>query len=155
MGCDVAFLNRQLIIVIVGIVLVFTTATARSQNVHYRWLNERGNPVHSDRPPPQGVAYEVIETGSSLVRQVSGDEGAVPPENVPRVGNEFTPVDVKPKQVLPNPEYCQRAKENLRALQSGAQISIKNNQGEERTLTTEQIEAEEAKARDTIRVHCR
>ncbi len=58
---------------------------ASAQNVYYRWMDDRGNPVHSDRPPPQGVDYEVVKTGSSTVREVPATAGAVPAETSPRV----------------------------------------------------------------------
>ena len=138
-----------------ALLIALGSPIATAQEVFYRWLDDRGNPVHSDRPPPSGTDYEVVETGSSLVRRVSGDEGAVPPETTPKVGNEFVPVDMKLERTKPNPEYCQRARENLEALETGAEIAVKNNQGEDRTLSREEVETEKAKARDAIRVHCR
>ena len=33
---------------------------------YYRWIDERGNTIHSDRPPPAGVDYEVVRTGASF-----------------------------------------------------------------------------------------
>jgi len=124
-------------------------------NTHYRWTDDRGNPVHSDRPPPEGTDYEVVTTGSSLVRKVSGDEGAVPPETMPRVGNEFDQIDMQaPKEVEKNPEYCERARKNLEALDNATRIRVRNDQGEMRILSDEEREAERIKAQDAIAVHC-
>ena len=129
--------------------------TALAQSIHYRWLDDRGNPVHSDRPPPKGIDYQVIETGSSIVRQVSGTTGAVPAETAPRVGNDFAPINTAPEQTRPNSEYCARARENLAAMDSGAQISVKDDQGNASILTPEQVEAERDKAKDLISTYCR
>ena len=89
-------------------ILGLVSFSATAGQTHYRWIDDRGNPVHSDRPPPKGVDYEVISTGTSLTRQVTGDEGAVPLELEPKPGNEFEQVDKAPTEIEKNPEYCLR-----------------------------------------------
>lgn len=124
-----------------------------SGSVHYRWLNERGDPVHSDRPPPKGIDYEVVTTGSGLKRVVSAEEGAVPKEVNPRVGNEFSQIDAAEKQrSKKNPELCSRALKNLEALTGETKVRIRDDQGEERFLTEEEkiIEREKAKAQKSV-----
>jgi hypothetical protein len=122
---------------------------------HYRWVNERGDPVHSDRPPPKGVDYEVITTGSGLTRQVDAEEGAVPAEVVPRVGNEFEQVNNEQSQaVQKNPEACQRARDNLTQLDSRARIRLRDDQGEVRFLSAEEKSAEREKAVNAIGAYC-
>jgi len=137
-----------------AVLLTISSFSASAGTNHYRWLNERGNPVHSDRPPPQGIDYEVITTGSSLIRQVQADEGAVPAEVEPRVGNDFEQVDTQPPDIEKNPEYCQRARNNLATLDSAPRIRIRNDQGEFRYLSNEEKETERLKAVDAISVHC-
>ena len=138
-----------------GALLLLMPITVVSGEDYYRWLDERGEPVHSDRPPPQGIDYEVISTGSGLKRVVSADEGAVPPETRPRVGNEFDPVDPRNQSRLKkNPELCDRAKNDLEALTSGAKVKVRNNQGEFRYLEQEEIQIEQARAREQISVYC-
>ena len=118
-------------------------------------MDERGNPVHSDRPPPKGTDYEVVSTGSSLIRQVDAEEGAVPAETEPRVGNEFERVDKEQAQVVEkNPEYCRRARENLATLTTTARIRVRNDQGEYRYIDEEEKEIQRQRARDSIAVHC-
>ena len=135
--------------------LLAVPTTAISGEDYYRWLDERGDPVHSDRPPPKGVDYEVISTGSGLKRIVSADEGAVPPETTPRVGNEFDPVNPRAEsRMKKNPELCERAKNDLDALTSGAKVKVRNNQGEFRYLEQEEIQVEQARAREQISVYC-
>ena len=127
-----------------------------SAETYYRWVNERGFPVHSDRPPPAGTDYEVISTGSKLKRQVQAEVGAVPPEVEPRVGNEFEPVTKGPANVSEkkNPELCKRAQENLQALNTRAVIRVRDEQGEffflDDEARAEQIEEAEA----IIEKHC-
>lgn len=142
----------------VGAVLFCLAAASTAQaagTVHYRWVDDRGNPVHSDRPPPKGIDYEVITTGSGLKRVVSGDEGAVPPEVKPRVGNEFTQVDAEEaRRSKKNPELCSRARANLEALTDNAKVRIRDDQGEERFLTDEEIIVERERAQAQISVYC-
>lgn len=127
---------------------------ALSAESHYRWTDAHGNPVHSDRPPPKGVEYEVVSSGSTLVRKVSGDEGAVPAQVQPSLDNEFDQTDTKPPAIVKNPEFCKRAQENLDTLDSVARIRIRNDNGEYRFLNEEEKESQREEARRQIAIHC-
>jgi hypothetical protein len=135
--------------------LVTSSIHSVAGNNQYRWVNSRGNPVYSDRPPPKGVDYEVVSAGSSLKRVVSAGEGAVPLEIEPRVGNEFDQVDTAgAKRARKNPELCQRARKNLEALTSSPKVKVRNDQGEVRFLTPEEMEVQRQTARAQISVYC-
>ena len=140
----------------VALLVVLAAAGLNTQagSTYYRWQDERGNPVHSDRPPPAGTPYEVITTGSRLVRQVDADEGAVPATTVPTVRNDFEPVDARPGAVKKNPEQCRRARENLQTLDTNVRIQIRNDQGELRPISAEEKEIQRQQAIDIIAVHC-
>jgi hypothetical protein len=141
-------------LVLTTTVLNLSGSLASTGEVVYRWMDKNGNPVNSDRPPPQGVKYEVISTKSSMVREVAPDEGAVPLKVKPSADNAFKPVDAKQPAVEKNPEYCQRAKDNLLQIDSHGQIRLRNDQGEVRYLTEEEKEAERKKAQDAIKAFC-
>ena len=128
--------------------------SAHASSTYYRWQDDRGNPVHSDRPPPAGTPYEVITTGSSLVRQVDAEEGAVPATTEPTVSNDFEPVNTSKTTTKKNPEQCQRARENLQTLNTKARIQVRNDQGELRPLSEEEKEIQRQQAMDVIAVHC-
>jgi hypothetical protein len=101
------------------------------------------------------VDYEVITTGSGLKRVVTAEEGAVPPEVKPRVGNEFDQVDEdEAGRNKKNPELCARAKANLEALTTNSKVIMRNDQGEDRVLTAEEIVSEREKAEALISVYC-
>ncbi len=134
-------------------IMVAWSSPGLAGSTHYKWVNERGEPVYSDRPPPKGVDYEVVSTQSSFKRIVSGDEGAVPLETDPRVGNEFEQVNTRQKSKK-NPELCQRAKTNLDALTTSDQVKVRNAQGEVRMLSPEEMEIERQTARAQIDVYC-
>ena len=127
---------------------------AQASSTYYKWQDKRGNPVHSDRPPPAGVPYEVINTGTRLVRHVDADEGAVPATTEPTVGNNFEPEAAKKEPVKKNPEQCKRAQENLQTLNTKVHIQIRNDQGELRPISEEEKEAQRKQAMDAIAIHC-
>ena len=137
---------------------LFLTVAAppASAETYYRWVNERGYPVHSDRPPPAGTEYEVVSTGTNLMRRVEADEGAVPPEVEPRVGNDFEPENTSEQAQLKkkNPEYCQRARDNLQTLEIATRVRIRDEQGEYRFLTEEEKAAQKKEAQEMISIYC-
>ena len=126
-----------------------------SAETYYRWKDDRGNPVHSDRPPPAGIDYEVINTGSKLVRRVEAEEGAVPATTRPTPSNEFTPEISEPEALVEkNPEYCARAQANLETLRTNARVRIRDENGEYVYLSEEEKDIQRKKAQDLIAVHC-
>lgn len=126
---------------------------ATAGEAYYRWVDERGNPMHSDRPPPKGTDYEVITTGSSFKREVSAQEGAVPLEVEPTPSNEFE-VSKESTAIKKNPEYCARARDNLAQLNTKARIRTRNDQGDVRYLSEEEKTAERTKAQEAISAYC-
>lgn len=135
-------------------VLLFAGVSAHAENTYYRWQDAQGNPVHSDRPPPIGTPYEVITSGSSMVRKVDANEGAVPATTEPTVSNDFQPVEANKKPVKKNAEQCKRARENLQTLDTKVRIQIRNDQGELRPLSQEEKEIQRKQAIDTMAAHC-
>lgn len=129
--------------------------TALGQEAHYRWINERGHEVHSDRPPAAGVDYEVIESGTGLKRVVPRDEGAVPADVNPSVGNEFTQVnEEEANRSKKNPELCERSRSNLEALSGDRRIVVRDEQGEKRLLSDEEIAEARATAEANTEIYC-
>ena len=146
---------RTCVLTAAAVLLIISSLSANAGRDYYRWMDERGNPVHSDRPPPKGVDYEVVSTGSGLIRQVDAEEGAVPAKTEPSVGNEFERVDTEQTQVVKkNPEYCKRAQDNLMQIDSHARIRLRNDQGEVRILSEEEKSAEREKAVLAIEAYC-
>ena len=121
----------------------------------YRWLNDRGEPIYSDRPPPEGVDYEVISTESTLKRVVPGEQGAVPLETKPSVSNNFKPVDsAEEGRSKKNPELCEKAKMNLVALDGGRPLKVRNDKGEVKELSPEEREIAKQDVQELIETYC-
>jgi hypothetical protein len=89
-----------------------------------------------------------------LVRKVDGDTGAVPKETTPRVGNEFEQIETASQKNDKSSEYCTRARENLKALNTASRIRLNNDQGEPQFLSDEERDIQKQKAQDVIAVHC-
>ncbi len=147
---------RTLIGAVLGSILLITATVTVAGVTYYRWLDDRGNPVHSDRPPPKGTEYEVISTGSEFKRVVTAEEGAVPPETTPRVGNEFAPANAAGNDTAKkNPEICRRAQANLDALSvSQGRITMRNEQGEVVELSAEEIAKQTEQNQALVDQHC-
>lgn len=133
--------------------MLFTSCASTAETL-YRWTNERGNPVSSDRPPPAGVDYEVISTGSSMVRKVDANEGAVPLDLQPTPSNDFEQVDSAELTIEKNVLYCERARDNLEQIDTHARIRMRNDQGEVYYLSEEEKTAEKAKTLAAIETNC-
>lgn len=141
------------------------SSTLHAADSYYRWKDERGNMVVSDRPPEASIEYEVFSTGSSRFRRVSPGEGAVPAETTSRPGNRFqardkaeddASMDTAAVEVLPekDPEICDRARQNLETLETAARIRVRDEAGELRYLTGDEIAVQRQNALDNIDVHC-
>jgi hypothetical protein len=127
-------------------------------DTYYRWTDESGRLVVSDRPPQDpAVEYEVVSQRSPLVRRVRPGEGAVPAEVTPRPGNEFEArEDVADEDAIPkNPETCARARQNLETLNTAARIRVRDpDTGELMYLSEEDKEEQRERAMEMIRIHC-
>ncbi|MEM1156403.1 MAG: DUF4124 domain-containing protein [Pseudomonadota bacterium] len=147
-------ISKSALLAMCAFLMLMISLPMLAQTTYYRWEDDKGNLVHSDRPPDAGVPYEVITSGSNLVRKVDADEGAVPATTEPTVSNDFEPVESKTKPVKKNSEQCQRARDNLETLNTKVRIQIRNDQGELRPISEEEKDIQRQKALDAISVHC-
>lgn len=135
--------------------LLLGTMTATADTVIYRWNDEQGNPVVSDRAPPPGVEFERITTRSSLVSPVEDTAPATPAPPPPRSAPPAKTQPPKTEKTIfkKNPEYCAHARKNLETLQL-ARIRFTDENGVYRFMTEEDKEAERKNALEIIEMHC-
>ena len=129
---------------------------------YFRWKDERGNMVISDRPPAAGIDYEVVSSGSS--RPGRTDTAASARDTTPRSegrgrqgeGDAPEPMETVAVEVLPekDPEICERARQNLQILEDAARIRVNDADGELRYLTDDERATQRENALDNIDVHC-
>jgi hypothetical protein len=136
-------------------VIAASSLKSPAQTNYYRWLDSGGNPIVSDRPPPAGTNYEVVSTQSTLKRTVDAKEGAVPLAIDPAVANKTTQQDATAaKSSEKNTELCQKARSNLEALSGSATVTIRNDKGEARALTPQEMEIQRTTTAAQIKVYC-
>jgi len=141
-------------LVLVTALLTLSSFYASADRVVYRWKDDAGNQVNSDRPPPQGVDYEVVSTSSSFVREVDAEEGVVPLEVAPTADTETKPVATSTPQIEKNPEHCKTARDNLQTLDSHARIRLRDEQGEYRYIDEDEKQQQRKLALDAIKAFC-
>ncbi|MEQ8265246.1 DUF4124 domain-containing protein [Pseudohaliea sp.] len=141
-------------------VLLAMPATAAS-STYYRWKDDQGNLVMSDRPPADSsIEFETVGPDGSLRRPPAADEGSA--VSTPGAGSgtaaareeggaqAATPSSSPP----PDPELCAQARANLRTLESAARIRMQGEDGEMRFLDDEEREAQRQEALRAIEAHC-
>jgi hypothetical protein len=125
-------------------------------DTYYHWLDQQGNPVNSDRPPPMGIEYEVITVSPNLMRQVNSEPAEEAPAATPPSKTEPLPESI-PKQtivVVKNPEACKLARQNLHTLNTFARIRVPDGQGNFRFIGEEEKAAQRKEAEATIEQNC-
>ncbi|WP_279250934.1 DUF4124 domain-containing protein [Candidatus Marimicrobium litorale] len=124
----------------------------------YRWTDENGNQVTSDRPPSTQIEYEVISIQSNIVR-ASDNQGGVETERDGADANNEADVPPAPPsgtevEQKKDAEYCQLARDNLVRLNTQARIRLRDPSGEIRFLNDEEKISQRKIAEDTIKDHC-
>ena len=143
-----------------------TAASVSAADKLYRWIDDSGNQVNSDRPPPAVRDYEVISIESSMVRtpgeerdspgQVEGGneeayEEAYEEDTEPRIQARDSDSDSDSKK---NPEYCEIARNNLTQLSGFAKIRLTGDDGEIRYLDEEEKEIQRENATRAVAAYC-
>jgi hypothetical protein len=141
-------------------VLLALPATAAS-NTYYRWKDDQGNLVMSDRPPADSsIEFETVGSDGSLRRPPAADGGGTASSR--GAGGSATPAReageaeaaAPSSSPPPDPELCAKARANLRTLESAARIRMQGDDGEMRFLDDEEREAQRQEALRAIEAHC-
>ncbi|NQX90279.1 MAG: DUF4124 domain-containing protein [Halioglobus sp.] len=145
-------------VVLTTVLLAATPAPVSAQDKLYRWVDDQGNPVNSDRPPEGDVQYEIISTQSNMVRAVDveasepGASGAKSDPNTKDSDNAL--VDDRRIKIEKNPEYCETARSNLQQLNTKARIRMRDENGETRYLSEAERDEQRKNAENAIEVYC-
>jgi hypothetical protein len=140
---------------IVAIAMLLWVAGTSAGETLYRWVDDSGNQVNSDRPPAAGVKYEVISTRSSMVRSVNSQNVSTAAENTSQdTTPDSQPLSPGRSATEKNPQFCAQARDNLTQLDTRARIRMRNADGEIRYLNEKERAAERDKALMSIEAHC-
>jgi hypothetical protein len=143
-------LNRYTLNTLLFMVVAGSSVESPADTDYYRWVDSQGNPIHSDMPPPAGIDYEIVGTQSTF-----GREGAAPLEGDSTVGTENTQqASAEAGRYEKDPELCQIARTNLDSLTNSAKVKTRNELGEVRYLSPEEMEVQRQTAQAQIGVYC-
>ena len=127
----------------------------------YRWSDTNGNPVISDRPPPLGVPYTVIDADRYGAK--ANAVSAPPPPNVEQAQRAVSsPVgDVQSAggggtriEIEKHPELCDQAKDAIFQLETFARVRVTDDDGTVRFMTDEERAEQLARAREVANANC-
>lgn len=123
-----------------------------AETAYYRWVDDRGNMILSDRPPTNGANYEVVSTGAGFDPTMpTGDEDEAVATADPQPGQTSkAPQAISQK----NPELCAVARNNLDALTSTDRVVMRDEQGQVKVLAPEEIKANIQTTRGQINAYC-
>ena len=127
-----------------SMLLLFLQGQLADASPTYRWVDDNGNPVLSDRPPPTGTPYTEIEIKTGLKRYAKSTTAATEP---PSVTTELTTqqstalavTDVN-ESVLPyaSQDECAALDTDIERLTNYPRIIVRDKVGEEHLLSPEE-----------------
>lgn len=141
-----------------GVTLVFVCLASLAQAEAYKWTDPSGNIIYSQTPPPIGTPFELVEDtnlASTSTNQQSSSSSLQERVDSNRQAREEKKSE---QQRLAESEQikqqnCTLARENLTALTSRGQVTIK--EGElYRKLSEEERQERIADARSSIEEFC-
>ena len=153
-----AFYRRFFVMLLLAVLIPQGMASAT-----YRWLDENGNPVLSDRPPPAGTPYTELDSSSGFGRPPQSalqdqDEVSSPvPDNgrpVPQSASAYPTANDGDHAPERKPAVCEQAKTNILKLESLPRIRVEGASGEVRFMTEKERTAQLDIAYRARDLHC-
>jgi len=129
----------------------------------YRWVDDNGNPMLSDRPPEARIPYTEIGGSPPLRRYPKQSESA--PQTPDSVDTPIT-VSAKPESVSeasasstvtikPEPELCQQALDNIFKLETFPRSRVQDPSGEVRFMSDAERAEQLRVAKEVRDANCR
>jgi hypothetical protein len=149
-------MNRIARVTLLGALAAFPIAASAQV---YKWIDDDGRTIVSDTPPPGKTKAQQIRKGTATPD--AQDPSATAAGDKPKADkseksnkSEKTAAEGSKKILIPAPPdkaTCNHARQNLQALESGAQLNTKG-PGGERVLMDDSARAQElARVRETLR----
>jgi hypothetical protein len=131
-------------IVTSSILLLLLQGQPAGASPTYRWVDDNGNPVLSDRPPPTGTPYTEIEIKTGLKRYAKSTTAAPAPPSVTteltaQQSTAFAVTEVN-ESVLPSASQgeCAALDTDIKRLTNYPRIIVRDEVGEEHLLSPEE-----------------
>ena len=135
--------------------LALALSQAVSANTTYRWVDQNGNPVLSDRPPEAGIPYTEVGVGNGFKRYPKPTGINEPDVNESDATGESPAALSSPSAassparieiVSPQPGLCDQAQDNIFKLETFPRMRVQDENGEVRFMTDEERSAQLATA---------
>tara|TARA_R110000823_G_scaffold295738_6_gene415713 strand:- start:42870 stop:43313 length:444 start_codon:yes stop_codon:yes gene_type:complete len=130
------------------------SALLEAASNHYRWKDEQGKTVYSDRPPPSGISYEIVSSSSRYSRSVDAGEGALKADGEDENPAEQSAQEKQADQARQKAAMCATAKSNLEALSGTAKIVVRTPEGKQHVLSEKEIAQQRDTARSQVNAYC-
>ena len=134
-----------------------------SANTTYRWVDQNGNPVLSDRPPEAGVPYTEVGVDGGF-RRYTKPTGINEPDvtqsdatGASLTASTSTSAASPPiliEVVSPQPDLCDQAQDNIFKLETFPRIRVQDEKGAVRFMTDEERSAQLATAYRVREANC-
>ncbi len=130
----------------------------------YRWVDDNGNPVLSDRPPEAGIPYtEVgVDTGFRRYPKPVATETAEPGGQAPvssastsLAANATVGQSTRVEVVEAQPALCEQAKDNIFKLETFPRMRVQDDDGEVRFMSDEERATQLATAYKVRDANCK
>ena len=126
-----------------------------SANTTYRWVDQNGNPVLSDRPPEAGIPYTEVgvdigfrrypkPTGMNEPDVNESDATGASSTNLSSASAASSPTRIE--VVSPQPDLCDQAQDNIFKLETFPRMRVQDENGEVRFMTDKERSAQLAAA---------
>ena len=129
-------------------------------NTTYRWVDQNGNPVLSDRPPEAGVPYTKVGVKMGIWRY---SKPAAPETGAPDDGAAVDSPSPVPSHSIaereaadaePLPALCEQARDNIFKLETFPRMRMRDDSGEVRFIDEAEREQELAIAYEARDANC-
>ena len=151
-------------IVTSSILLLLLQGQPAGASSTYRWVDDNGNPVLSDRPPKAGIPYtEVgVDTGFRRYPKPVATETAEPGGQAPASSTSASPLaspngaEANPTTVVEaHPALCEQAKDNIFKLETFPRMRVRDADGAVRFMSDEERASQLATAYTVRDANCR
>ena len=153
-----AFICNTIAPAICGLLLAMPVSASTT----YRWVDQNGNPVLSDRPPEAGVPYTEVGVDTGFRRYpkpaapgtVAPDDAATASSNTPASNNPEKNTANTTLVVEAYPELCERARDNIFKLETFPRMRVRDDSGEVRFMSDEERAEQLATAYEVRDANC-
>ena len=153
-----AFICTAIAPAICGLLL----AMPASASTTYRWADENGNPVLSDRPPEAGVPYTEVGVDTGIRRYPKPVAPKVATPKDAATGGTSAPMAGTSDQITSDvtivaeadPDLCERARDNIFKLETFPRMRVRDDSGEVRFMSDEERAEQLATAYEVRDANC-